>query len=109
MRKTAIGVGLAAVAVAAGMSVPAAAFAAQIPCGNPTDVKVYLQSGTKICFAGVGQNSFNKVGVVKVEAGAYIGSVTVGTVRRSFQPGDTLRFQPPVDPHYITLKALTRP
>ena len=64
MRKVISVVGAALVIVAAAFSGTGTAFAAQVPCGNPTDTKVHLNggAGARICFAGLGVNAFNKVG-----------------------------------------------
>jgi hypothetical protein len=100
---------VAAVSALGVTAVPTVASAAQVPCGNPTDVRLHLRTGTTICFAGVGRNSFNKIGVVKVETGSYVGSLTAGTRRYTFGPGETRYFQPAINPQFVDLSAFVRP
>ena len=85
------------------VAVATPAQASQIPCGNPNAVTVQLAI-TKICFQGIGRNQFNKIDVVSLDAGKYGGVVEIiGKPDRRFYPGDTIPFDPPVNPSYINL------
>jgi hypothetical protein len=111
MKKFLTGSAVVAATVAAALSVPASASAAQVPCGNPFSVKVFLTggSGATLCFAGLGVNEFHKVGVHRLESGSYAGVVKVpGKPDRAFAPGAVTVFNPPVNPTFINLTRIVR-
>ncbi|TWG14031.1 hypothetical protein [Actinoplanes teichomyceticus] len=96
----------AALAAVACLSVAAPARADQVPCGNPDDAKVYLRSmgGTPLCFTKAGTNPFNKVGVERVESGAWTVVVRLRDQSVTVPVGSTRYFAQPVNPLSIDLR-----
>jgi opacity protein-like surface antigen len=99
-----------AVVAAAALGIAAApASAAQIPCGSPTFVKLYLTGGAQICFYQLGRNEFNKVGVYRVDTGSYGGNlIGPNGVRIDFQPHSTRHFTP-FNPNFVNLTRVELP
>jgi hypothetical protein len=78
-----------------------------VPCRNDgKELRIYLNSGgaAAICFAGPGNFQFNKVGVIRVDAGEYRGSLKAAGKYYDFRPRQTRLFSTAIAPQYVNLK-----
>ena len=104
----AAGVVSALVATSLSIISPASAAVSQQPCADQLQFEVSI-GPTRICYGGFGEYQFNKVGVYKIEAGAYAGSLKIGGETVTFKPGQVKNFNPPVNPTLIKLQRVKAP